>query len=106
MTLAVNQQDEPMRIFSYLFALILIILGLSFALLNASPVRLNYYLGTVSISLSLLLVLTVGLGIVVGLIFSLAPIFRLKRKNYHLRNRVKQLEQEVAKTQVGQVVPS
>ncbi len=84
-----------MRIFTYLIAIILIIFGLSFALLNASPVTLNYYIGSKSISLSLLLVLTVGLGILIGFIFSLAPILRLKKKNYHLKNRVKQLEQEV-----------
>lgn len=86
-----------MRIFTYIIAIILIIFGLTFALLNANPVKLNYYIGTANISLSLLLVLTVGLGILIGFIVSLAPIFRLKKKNYQLKNRVKQLEQELAK---------
>lgn len=83
-----------MRIFSYLLAIILILFGLSFALLNATPVKLNYYLGSVSLSLSLLLILTVGVGIILGFIFSLGPLFRLRRKNHHLRNRVRELEQQ------------
>lgn len=86
-----------MRIFSYLIAIVLILFGLTFALLNASPVKLNYYLGTATLSLSLLLIITVGLGILIGFIFSLIPILKLKKKNYHLKNRVKQLEQNIVK---------
>ncbi|MBA2655088.1 MAG: LapA family protein [Gammaproteobacteria bacterium] len=84
-----------MRILSYIVAIILVIFGLTFALLNASPVQLNYYIGTTSLSLSLLLILTVGLGIVIGLIACIGPILKQKRKNYHLRQRVKQLEQQI-----------
>jgi putative membrane protein len=84
-----------MRIFSYLIAIILILFGLSFAFLNASAVKLNYYVGSFSISLSLLLILTVGLGILIGFIVSLVPIIKLKKKNYHLKNRVKELERQV-----------
>lgn len=83
-----------MRIFSYIVAIILIVFGLTFSLLNASPVMLNYYIGSAKISLSLLLILTVGLGMLIGFIVLLGPILRLKKRNYQLRNRVKQLEQE------------
>lgn len=85
----------PMRIFSYIVAIVLILFGLTFALLNARPVELNYYLGTIKISLSLLLIFTVGLGILIGVIFSLGSWIRLKRKNFQLRSRIKQLEHEV-----------
>lgn len=84
-----------MRIFTYFIAIILIILGLSFALLNASPVKLNYYIGTASISLSLLLVLTVGLGILIGFIVSIGSLLKQKKKNYHLKSRIKQLESQI-----------
>ncbi len=84
-----------MKIFTYVIAIILILFGLSFALLNANAVKLDYYFGSVDISLSLLLILTVGLGILIGLMFSLAPLLKLKRKNYQLRSRIKQLENEI-----------
>jgi lipopolysaccharide assembly protein A len=84
-----------MRIISSIIAVILIILGLSFALLNANPVVLNYYVGNIRISLSLLLVLAVGLGILIGFSISIGSILKLKRKNHLYKNRVKQLEQEI-----------
>jgi putative membrane protein len=95
-----NQGVKKMRIISFIIAIILIVFGLTFALLNAKPVELNYYIGTAEISLSLLLVLTVGLGIIIGFIFTLGSIIKLKQKNYHLKSRVKQLEQEIVSIRV------
>lgn len=89
-----------MRIISYIIAIILILFGLSFALLNARPVNLNYYIGSVDISLSLLLILTVGLGILIGLIVCIGPILKLKTKNHQLKTRVRQLEQEIVTIRV------
>lgn len=84
-----------MRIFSFIFAIILIFFGITFALLNATPVKLNYYIGTASLSLSLLLIIAVGFGILIGFIVALGAILKLKKKNYHLKNRVQQLEKEI-----------
>lgn len=89
-----------MRFFSYIIAILLILFGLSFAILNASPVKLNYYLGTTTIALSLLLVLTVGVGILIGFIVSLGKFFKLKRKIHHLRHRVRDLEAEILSVKV------
>lgn len=89
-----------MRIISYIIAIILILFGLSFALLNASPVKLNYYVGSIDISLSLLLVLTVGLGILIGFIVALGRILKLKNKNYQLKSRLKQVEHELVSIRV------
>lgn len=90
-----------MRIISYIIAIILVIFGLTFALLNASPVTLNYYIGTTHISLSLLLVITIGIGILIGLLASLGPILKLKRTNYRLKSRLRKLEQEVINIKVS-----
>jgi lipopolysaccharide assembly protein A len=89
-----------MRIFLIIIAIIIAILGLTFALLNAAPVMLNYYIGTLTISLSLLLVLTVGIGILIGFLATLSSILKLKRKNYQLKSRIKQLEHEVLASKV------
>jgi len=71
------------------------LLGLTFAGLNAKPVVLNYYVGTTSISLSLLLVLCLGLGMFIGVLVMLAPICRSKQKNRRLTHRVTEVEQEL-----------
>lgn len=78
-----------MRIFSYIILLVIILLGITFAALNAETVNLNYYLGIRPISLSLLLALCLGVGVLIGLILALFPLLRLKRDNYRLKNQVK-----------------
>jgi len=78
-----------MRIFSYVILVIIIALGITFAALNAETVNLNYYLGVRPISLSLLLVLCLGVGVLLGLLIALFPLIRLKKVNYHLKSQLK-----------------
>lgn len=85
-----------MRIFSYFFLFIVVLLGFTFAVLNAEPVNLNYYVGARSISLSLLLVLCVGIGVLVGLLITFVSIIRVKRENRQLKNALKSLEKTTA----------
>jgi putative membrane protein len=88
-----------MRIVTFIITIILIVFGLTFALMNAMPVTLNYYVGVLHISLSLLLVLTLRFGILIGLIVALGPILRTKKEKHLLRNRVKHLEHELENAQ-------
>lgn len=83
-----------MRIFSYIILLLIIFLGLTFAVLNAEPVTLNYYFGAGKISLSLLLVLSLGLGALLGLLVAAVPLIRLKKNNYQLKNQLKRTEKQ------------
>ena len=84
-----------MRIFSYLILLIIMLFGLTFAALNSTPVVFNYYLGTKTLALSLLLVLAFGTGIFLGLLVSLFSLLKSKRDNLRLRARLKTSEKEV-----------
>lgn len=84
-----------MKFFSILFMVLLILLGISFAILNSSSVSLNYYFGHTEISLSLLLVLTLGVGALLGFLLATPSIFRLKRAQAKLKSRIKQAELEV-----------
>jgi len=76
------------RIISYIFLLLVLLLGLSFAALNADTVTVNYYLGKSTIPLSLLLVYTLGIGVFLGLFTVLIPLFKLKRENRALKNAI------------------
>lgn len=69
--------------------------GITFAALNANPVMFNYYFNTKQISLALLLVASLGAGILLGLIFMLFTLFKLKKRNYHLKYRLKAVEKEL-----------
>ena len=84
-----------MRILSYIFLLVIIVLGVSFASLNSGVVTLNYYLGHKVMPLSLLLVSVFAIGCLLGILVCLAIIIKLKLKNYKLRQRLKLAEKEV-----------
>ena len=84
-----------MKVFTYIFVIAIILFGVSFTVLNADPVKLNYYFGVREISLSLLLAFTLIIGAVLGIIVLLSPLFRLKTENYRLRQKLTGIEQEV-----------
>ena len=46
-----------LRLFGFILLIVLVVLGLSFAVLNAEPVPLNYYFGSRDIPLSMVVVL-------------------------------------------------
>lgn len=85
-----------MRVISYIVCLFIIILGITFACLNAEPVTINYYLGTDKQPLSLLLVLTFGIGALLGLLVGIVLCLKLKSENYRLSHRFKLAEKELA----------
>lgn len=84
-----------MRIVSFIFLLLIILLGITFAVLNSAIVTVNYYVGQNTMPLSLLLVLDFALGGLVGLGIGLWLFIKIKLKNYRLRQRLKFAEKEI-----------
>ena len=84
------------KIISLIFTLALIILGVSFSILNADKVALNLYIKTWHLPLSLVLVLTLILGLCLGLMISSIKIIALKRHNNKLQKKVLVAEKEVS----------
>jgi putative membrane protein len=83
------------RIFSFIFILVIIILGLFFGNINADTVTLNYYWGTTQMPLSVALVLSLLCGALLGVFASLGLMFRLRHQISRLRKEVKTAEKEV-----------
>lgn len=88
------------QIFSYIILLIIVILAVTFAAINAKTVEFNYYVGSTSASLSVLLVYALGIGIVLGLLALFFPYLKLKRENRSLKNKIKQAEKKLALPEV------
>ncbi len=84
-----------MRIVSYIFLLIIVLLGISFATLNSAAVNINYYIGQKAMPLSLLLALVFGIGCFVGLLVAVSVLIKTKLKNYRLKQRLKMAEKEI-----------
>lgn len=83
------------RVLSYALVLILVLLGLAFAVVNAKPVELNYFLGSREVPLAMTLVLALAFGACLGMLFSLGMVVRLKRETLRLRRQIQLTEQEV-----------
>lgn len=83
------------RLVSLVLLISLVLVGLAFAVINAKPVELNYFLGSREVPLALTLVLTLAFGAFIGLFFSLGMVIRLKRETLRLRRQIQISEQEV-----------
>lgn len=84
-----------MKLVSYILFLLVALLGITFSSLNASAVPFNYYFGIKEIPLSLLLAMTLIIGLGITLIVTLLVYIRLKGENMRLQRRVKLLDKEL-----------
>lgn len=84
-----------MRIMSYLFLLIIIIIGVTFATLNSETVTVHYYIGNRVMPLSLLLVIVLAIGSLLGMMVGFWIVLKVKIKNYRLKQRLKLAEKEI-----------
>ena len=76
--------------------LLIILFGLSFSLLNATRVDVDYYFGTVGMPLSLALVAALIVGAVLGVLSALGVVLGKQRELYRLRKRVRNSEKELS----------
>lgn len=83
-----------MRIISFTLFLILVILGVGFAMQNAEHVTLNYYFGTISLPLSLLLVLFLAVGALLGLFTGWCLLLRSQWQNWRVRKQISKTVQQ------------
>lgn len=83
------------RIFGLVFVLIVLVFGLYFGLLNADSVPVNYYFGTRELPLSLVLMITLLIGAVLGALASLGLVVRMKREAARLRREARAAEKEL-----------
>jgi len=81
-------------VYSFIF-LVLVIFGIVFAVLNAEPVKLNYYFGSEEVPLSLIIVFAMIVGAILGVVASASMIFSNRREVMKLRKSVELAEKEV-----------
>ena len=84
-----------MKILGLLASLFVLLLGISFAVLNASPVSFHYYFGDVVLPLSLLLVMALIIGVCLGLLTSFGMYLRVKRQQRALKKAKKHSETSI-----------
>ena len=82
------------RLLGFLFLVVLVVLGLSFAVLNDQLVSLNYYFGYREIPLSMIVVLSLAAGAVIGVLVSAGLILRMKAQTRQLRRKLRNAEKD------------
>lgn len=76
--------------------LAIILFGIIFAMLNAQSVQLNYYFGAKQLPLSLLIVLSMLIGAILGVLASIKLFLRNRREISRLRKAAEMTEKEIA----------
>ena len=84
------------RIVLWLLIIVVILLGVSFSVLNAERVTLDYYFSQGEIPLSIVVVASLVLGVLLGIASSLLVMFGMRREQFRLRKQLRLKEQEVS----------
>ncbi len=84
-----------MRVFIWLFYLLLILFGVTFAALNAGTVTVNLYVSTLSIPIAVLMTIMFGVGLLLGFLLSLLRYWRLKMELIKIKNQLKISAKEI-----------
>ena len=88
-------QEIVVRIISYLLVLIIIFIGVTFAILNSETVAVNYYFDRSTIPLSLIIVIAFAIGCLIGMFIGLCFVIKAKMRNYRLHQRLSLAEKEI-----------
>ena len=78
-----------------IFIIFLLLLGLVFHVKNHQLVTLNYYVGEIQLSFSIIIVLAVCVGVLLGILASIPIIIRNKQLNSRLKKEIKHREKEI-----------
>ena len=84
-----------MRIFMLVTYILLVIVGVSFAALNASSVQVNFYFKTISMPIAVLMTVMLGIGMITGFLLFIGRYWRLKIENRKIKNQSKLSEREI-----------
>lgn len=76
------------RLLGFVFLIALVALGLSFAVLNADPVTLNYYFGFLEVPLSMIVVVSLVTGALIGVLVSMGSLLRLRQTSARLKRQL------------------
>ena len=85
-----------MRIIKYSLIFLFLLLALSFALLNANLVEINYYIGSSKLPLSLMLVVSFALGSIVGLLITMSWYWHARWEGRKLAKKLALAEKELS----------
>jgi len=92
-----------MKIFAYILVVLIFLVGSTFAILNSELVSINYYFGVQHLPLSLLLLMALVVGVVLGLLANFFVLLRAKHQARQLMKRLNLAQKEVENLRVAPI---
>lgn len=83
------------RIITIIFFIFIFIVGVGFSAINMEPVSINYYLGTLTLPLSVIIVLAIVIGTILGALALFTSSMGIRYENRRLNKKLSVSEQEV-----------
>ncbi|MDH5444532.1 MAG: LapA family protein [Gammaproteobacteria bacterium] len=84
------------RIMSSILIFLLMLTGIFFAVLNSQTVQLNYYFGVKELALSLLMILNIIIGTILGILVSAGHLLKARHDISRLKKNIQLAEKEVS----------
>ena len=84
-----------MLVIKLLLLLVFMLIGASFAIINDAPVTVDLYFMRPELPLSLLLLLALGLGMLLGGLAGMIYFMRVRKENADLRRKARLVNEEV-----------
>ena len=84
-----------MRIVAIVFFLFVLLLGVSFSSLNSDPVSINYYIGSITLPLSVVVVTALALGVIAAFLVSFTSFLAFRLRIATLRRDVRRRDEEI-----------
>jgi len=88
-----------MRLITYAFWILVVLIGASFAVINSHTVTIHYYVGSINVYVPLLLLVELAIGALLGIVAMMPKHIKVKNSARKSRQRIKKLEQEVKSLQ-------
>jgi len=83
------------QLIKLIFVILFLMIGVTFALVNHAPVSLDLYITQITLPLSVIILLAIGCGLLLGSVLSLFFFLRVKSENRRLRRQNAAIRKEV-----------
>ena len=77
-----------------------LLFGLAFHIRNHQLVTLNYYVSEVQLSFSVIILIAISIGVLLGILASVPIIIRTRQRNSRLEKKIKDTEKKINKFRV------
>ena len=73
----------------FIFIIFILLFGLAIHLKNHQLVTLNYYIGEIQLSFSVIILIAISIGVLLGILASVPIIIRTRQRNSRLEKKIK-----------------